>query len=50
MIFFASHVGIRGDVRYMRTAQASDILDLSGSGDSGNLDFGRGSLGFIIRF
>ena len=48
MIFFTSHVGMRGDVRYLRTFEAADFLELAG--ESSNLDFGRGSLGFIFRF
>ena len=48
MVFFAQHVGIRGDLRYVRTFEAVDFLDI-GNGES-NLDFTRGSLGFILRF
>jgi opacity protein-like surface antigen len=50
MIFFSQHTGIRGDLRYIRTIEAVDFLDLGGSAESGHLDFGRGSVGFIIRF
>lgn len=50
MIFFASHVGMRADVRYMRTVEAVDFLDLATGGESSHLDFTRGSLGFIFRF
>src|SRR4030095_7796611 len=49
LVFFTTHVGIRGDLRYIRTFEAADFLDI-GSGESGNLDFTRGSLGFIVRF
>jgi opacity protein-like surface antigen len=49
LVFFTTHVGIRGDLRYVRTFEAVDFLDI-GSGESGNLDFARGSLGFILRF
>ncbi len=50
MIFFASHVGIRADVRYIRTFEAVDFLDIGPGSESGHLDFTRGSLGFILRF
>jgi hypothetical protein len=49
LVFFTTHVGIRGDLRYIRTFEAVDFLDI-GTGESGNLDFARGSLGFILRF
>jgi opacity protein-like surface antigen len=50
MIFFATHVGIRADLRYIRTFEAADFLGSSIGGESGHLDFARGSLGFILRF
>ena len=50
MVFFSQHTGIRGDLRYIRTIEAVDFLDLGGSAESGHLDFTRGSVGFIIRF
>lgn len=46
MIFFASHVGIRGEVRYFRSFSALDFGIL----DSENVDFARGSVGLILRF
>jgi hypothetical protein len=52
LVFFASHVGIRADVRYFRTFEAADFFDtdLSANDAVGNLDFTRGSLGFVLRF
>ncbi len=50
MVFFSEHTGIRGDLRYIRTIEAVDFLDLGGSAESGHLDFTRGSVGFIFRF
>jgi opacity protein-like surface antigen len=47
MIFFTSHVGIRGDLRYLRTLQSVDFLTDSNQSD---LDFARGSIGFLLRF
>ena len=49
MFFFGTHVGIRGDLRYIRTFQAVELLDTERLGDE-NLDFGRGSLGLVLRF
>jgi len=47
MIFFTSHVGIRGDLRYLRTLQSVDFL---ANGNGTDLDFARGSIGFLLRF
>jgi len=47
MIFFVNHVGIRGDIRYIRTFES---LDLLGVGQSSHLNFTRGSAGLILRF
>jgi hypothetical protein len=50
MIFFASHVGFRGDVRYIRSFNVVDLLGLDADLDSSHLDYTRGSAGFIFRF
>lgn len=50
LVFFAEHVGVRGDVRYFRTFEAVEFLDIDIGDDTGDLDFTRGSLGFILRF
>ena len=50
MVFFASHVGIRADLRYFRTFEATDLFDIDVTQEAGDLDFTRGSLGFILRF
>jgi opacity protein-like surface antigen len=53
LMFFTSHIGIRGDIRYFRTFQALNILDNLGieiEDGSEKLDFTRGSIGFVARF
>jgi opacity protein-like surface antigen len=52
LMFFTSHVGIRGDIRYFRTFEALDFLDIEIPNDNGpgNLDFTRGSFGFVARW
>lgn len=52
LMFFTSHVGIRGDLRYFRTFEALDFLDLEFETESGpgDLDFTRGSFGFVVRW
>jgi hypothetical protein len=50
MVFFATHVGIRADVRYFRTFEAVDFLDVDAADTTGDLDFTRGTLGFVLRF
>jgi opacity protein-like surface antigen len=50
MIFVADHVGIRGDVRYIRNFQI-DELGLSGvSFEKGTFNVGRASAGVVFRF
>jgi hypothetical protein len=52
-VFFTTHVGIRADVRYFRTFDSVEFLDLDlgDAGDSGaDLDFTRGTIGFVVRF
>ena len=58
MLFFTTHVGIRGDVRYIRSLEAVDLLPVrpvlpgipaSGLG-TGHLDFTRASFGLVFRF
>ena len=50
MMFFGTHVGIRGDVRYFRTFEAVEILDIEFDEELGDLDFTRGSIGVVFRF
>jgi hypothetical protein len=50
MLFFGSHFGLRGDVRYFRTFEALEFLDIEIDAGPGDLDFTRGSLGFVFRF
>jgi opacity protein-like surface antigen len=50
MLFFGSRVGLRGDIRYFRTFEALDILGIELEEGPGDLDFTRGSLGFVFRF
>jgi hypothetical protein len=50
MIFFATHVGMRADVRYFRTFEAVEFFDIDIGDETGDLDFTRGTLGFVIRF
>jgi opacity protein-like surface antigen len=52
MFFFADHVGLRADVRYFRTFKdvAFDFLGDLGAERAQRVDFGRASLGLILRF
>jgi hypothetical protein len=49
-VFFTSRVGIRADVRYFRTFEPVDLFDIDANEESGDLDFTRGSIGFVLRF
>ena len=49
MMFFNSHVGVRGDIRYFRSFGEVDFgpIDISGSEA---VDYTRGSIGLVLRF
>ena len=49
LIFFGSHVGIRGDLRYFRTFGDVEFgpIELS---DTDAVDYARASLGLVLRF
>jgi opacity protein-like surface antigen len=50
-IYFADHVGIRGDVRYFRQFSAADSNNAIGIVlGKGTLDFWRGTVGLVLRF
>jgi len=50
MLFFANHVGVRGEVRYFRTF-SDVVLDIVGITERREtLDFTRASAGLILRF
>ena len=50
MLFFGTHVGLRGDLRYIRTIGRLDFDVTNGIERSRRLDFGRASAGLILRF
>jgi hypothetical protein len=50
MLFFGTHLGIRGDVRYFRTFDDLEILGIPIADSPGKVDFTRGSLGLVLRF
>ena len=48
MVFFGSHIGIRGDVRYIHSFQDLTLLGFT-LGDT-KLDFGRASGALVLKF
>jgi hypothetical protein len=50
MVFFGTHVGIRGDLRYFRTFDDLEILGIPIAQSPGKVDFTRGSIGLALRF
>ena len=50
MMFFGTHVGVRGDIRYFRTFDALEILNIDIAERPGKVDFTRASGGLILRF
>jgi len=49
LLFFSSHFGIRGDVRYIRTLTDIDFGPINLAGDSA-IDYTRGTVGVVFRF
>ena len=50
LIFFANHVGLRGDLRYFRTFGDSELGDLDITAQDDAVHFARGSVGLILRY
>ena len=51
LVFFTSHVGLRGDIRYFRSFNAPDFgLDFIDTEDSDAIDYSRASLGLVFRY
>ena len=50
MFFFGTNVGLRTDLRYIRTFARIDLDITDGIVTRGRLDFARASAGFIVRF
>ena len=49
MGFFSDHVGLRGDVRYLRNITVDDISLTGVSFEDGTFSFGRASLALLLR-
>jgi opacity protein-like surface antigen len=51
LVFFTSHVGLRGDIRYFRSFNAPDFgLDFIDTEDSDAIDYSRASIGLVFRY
>jgi len=48
MLFFGSHLGIRGDVRYFHSLQKLTVLGFTVTGEK--LDFARAGAGLVLKF
>jgi outer membrane protein with beta-barrel domain len=49
MVFFGKHVGVRGDIRYIRAFQT--LVDVNAVPGDGKLDFGpRANFGLVLKF
>jgi len=48
MGFFNDHVGIRGEIRYFHAFTKFDLLDITIESDK--IDFGRASVGLVLKF
>jgi opacity protein-like surface antigen len=50
MGYFSDHVGLRGDLRYFRNFKVDDIELTGVDFERGTFNFGRASLGLLLRF
>jgi opacity protein-like surface antigen len=50
MVFFSSHLGVRGDLRYFRTFGDTALGQFDLSKEDQPVHFARGSAGLILRF
>ena len=48
MLFFGSHLGIRGDLRYFHSLQKLTVLGFTVTGEK--LDFARAGAGLVLKF
>jgi len=50
IVFVHSHVGLKGDIRYYHSFEATDLLGFDFGLDSNKIDFGRAGLGLVLKF
>jgi opacity protein-like surface antigen len=50
MGFFADHIGVRGDVRYIRNFRVDDLGLTGANFERGTFNFSRASAGVVFRF
>jgi opacity protein-like surface antigen len=51
MVFFSSHVGVRGDVRYFHSFQVLNLLGVQVPIPQGNkIDYGRFAVAVVFKF
>jgi hypothetical protein len=50
MVFFGSHFGVRGDIRYFHSFQTIDFLGTELNATDAKLDFGRASAAAVFAF
>ena len=50
IVYVHEHVGLKGDVRYYHSLDATDLLPFDLGNNSNKIDFGRAGLGVVFRF
>jgi len=50
IVHVAKHFGVKGDVRYYHSFEASDLLGINLGLDNNKVDFGRAGFGVVIKF
>jgi len=50
IVYVQKHVGLKGDVRYYHSFEATDLLGFDIGSDRNKIDFGRAALGVVFKF
>ena len=50
IIYVHRHVGLKGDVRYYHSFEATDLLGFDIGNDRNKIDFGRAAFGVVFKF
>ena len=50
IVYVQKHVGLKGDVRYYHSFEATDLLGFDIGGGRNKIDFGRAAFGVVFKF
>jgi opacity protein-like surface antigen len=50
IIYVQKHVGLKGDIRYYHSFEATDLLGFDIGSNNNKVDFGRAAFGVVFKF